>query len=174
MFFRERKIHDEYVGAQDKGFSLTGFVARSTNQWPESMSSQLKKLLAHGGGISYCLFKALAETLEAVATIAEHGARNWALRAYESPKPGTHRREGGQVVGPTQEPRAALRCAQGCSWRAHGLPSRAQDCTATAQNCLVRVQDKPAGAPVWKRKWTLVRVRFGAEYIGICGDCKSG
>lgn len=45
-----------------------------------------------------------------------------------------------------------------------GLPSLAQDCTAMAW---VTTRVKQRDAQVWKRKWTLERLRFAAEHPGI-------
>ena len=58
---------------------------------------------------------------------------------------------------------------QGCAHAAQpqGSSSRAQDYTATAQNGLVMTKVKWRDAQVWKRKWTLERSRFAAEYFGI-------
>ena len=57
--------------------------------------------------------------------------------------------------------------AQAVQGKPQGSLSGAQDRTATAQNGLVTTHIKWRDTQVSKRKWTLERSRFAAEYTGI-------
>ena len=66
--------------------------------------------------------------------------RNWAFPATQRPKTGGPAKELSQTQAPTQA------CEAGCSGALRGISRLAQDCTATAQGCLLMAQVKTGSA----------------------------